>query len=109
MFNPSDVPLEGRDLICKIYRVDNEQRILLGEKNMQNCEIAPNDRVCVKSEIIISYISYLLSKPFKLLPDWIVLNIEGHFSIAGTRQEFPISLNAFVDPTLFREKEQIFS
>jgi hypothetical protein len=107
MYNPSEIPLEGRDLVCKLYRVDGEQMTLLGEKNMDACKIAPNDRVCVKSEIVIPYLKYLLSKPFRILPDWIVLNIEGHFSIAGTRQEFPISLNAYVDPTLVREKESI--
>lgn len=107
IFNPSEIPLEGRNLICSIYRLDGEQKTLLGSKEMETCTVLPKDRVCVETKIIISYIKYLLSNPIKILPDWIILTIDGHFSIAGTRQEFPISLNAYVDPTLIRQKQSI--
>lgn len=106
MFNPSEIPLEGRNLVCCIYRLDGDKKTLLGEKEMENCQIAPNNRVCVNTEIVIPYMTYIFAGPLKLLPDWIILTIEGHFSIAGTRQEFPISLNAYVDPTIIREKER---
>ena len=105
IFNPSEIPLEGRNLVCSIYRIDGETKTLLASKDMDICTIAPQDRVCVKTELIIPYTTYLFAGPLKILPDWIILTIDGHFSIAGTRQEFPISLNAYVDPTVFREKE----
>jgi len=107
IYNPSQIPLEGRDLVCCIFRIDGNQKTLLGEAEMDICEIAPKDRVCVKIEIVIPYRTFLFGGPFKLIPDWIVLNINGHFSIAGTRQEFPISLNAYVDPLLFGQKEPL--
>jgi len=107
MFNPSEIPLEGRNLVCKIFRLDGDKKTLLGEKSMETCTILPKNRVCVKTEMIIPYITYLFSGPLKLLPDWIILTIEGHFSIAGTRQEFPISLNAYVDPTIIKEKDTV--
>jgi LEA14-like dessication related protein len=107
IYNPSQIPLEGRDLYCCIFRVDGNEKTLLGEAEMDPCIIAPKERICVNTEIVIPYRTFLFSGSFKLLPDWIVLNINGHFSIAGTRQEFPISLNAYVDPTLFRYKEQV--
>jgi len=107
MFNPSEIPLEGRNLVCKIFRLDGERKTLLGEKEMKSCIILPKNRVCVKTEILIPYLTYLFAGPLKLLPDWIILTIDGHFSIAGTRQEFPISLNAYVDPTLFRSKDTL--
>jgi len=105
MFNPSEIPLEGRNLVCCIYRLDGNTKTLLGKKEMANCPIAPKNRVCVNTTIVIPYRTYLFAGPLKLLPDWIILTIEGHFSIAGTRQEFPISLNAYVDPTIIREKK----
>lgn len=107
IYNPSQIPLEGRDLSCCIFRVDGNKKTLLGEAEMDPCIIAPKERICVNTEIVIPYRTFLFSGSFKLIPDWIVLNINGHFSIAGTRQEFPISLNAYVDPTLFRYKEQV--
>jgi len=107
MFNPSEIPLEGRNLKCCVYRLDGEQKILLGEKEMEPCKIEPGDSVCVDTEIIIPYRKYIFTGLLKLRPDWIVLNIDGYFSIAGTRQEFPISLNAYIDPTLIIPKKSI--
>ena len=107
MFNPSEIPLEGRNLECCVYRLDGEQKILLGKKEMEPCKIEPGDRVCVNTKIIIPYRKYIFTGLFKQRPDWIVLNINGYFSIAGTRQEFPISLNAYVDPTLIIPKKSI--
>ncbi|KYK32901.1 MAG: hypothetical protein AYK22_06870 [Thermoplasmatales archaeon SG8-52-3] len=107
IYNPSQIPLEGRNLYCSIFRVDRNKKTILGEAEMDPCSIAPKERICVNTEIVIPYRIFLFSGSFRLLPDWIVLNINGHFSIAGTRQEFPISLNAYVDPTIFRYKEQI--
>ncbi|KYK22160.1 hypothetical protein AYK21_04160 [Thermoplasmatales archaeon SG8-52-2] len=107
IYNPSQIPLEGRDLKCCIYRQDRNKKTLLGEAEMESCTIAPLERICVKSEIVIPYRTFLFSGSIRFLPDWIILNINGHFSIAGTRQEFPISLNAYVDPTLFRYKPPI--
>ena len=107
MFNPSEIPLEGRNLKCCVYRLDGEQKTLLGEKEMDPCKIEPGDSVCVDTEIIIPYRKYIFTGLFKQRPDWIILNINGYFSIAGTRQEFPISLNAYVDPTLIIPKKSI--
>jgi LEA14-like dessication related protein len=107
IYNPSQIPLEGRDLACHIFRVDGNKKILLGEDELDPCIIAPKERICVNTEIVIPYRTFLFSGSLRLLPEWIVLNINGNFSIAGTRQEFPISLNAYVDPTLFRFKEPI--
>jgi len=105
--NPSQIPLEGRDLICCIYRQDRNKKTLLGEAELETCTIAPEEKICVNTEIVIPYRKFIFSGSIRLLPDWIILNINGHFSIAGTRQEFPISLNAYVDPTLFRYKPPI--
>jgi LEA14-like dessication related protein len=107
IYNPSQIPIEGRDLKCSIFRQDRNKKTLIGEDEMDPCIIAPQERICVNTEIVIPYRTFLFSGSFRLLPNWIVLNINGHFSIAGTRQEFPISLNAYVDPTLFRFKNPI--
>jgi len=102
IYNPSEIPLIGKDLICSIFRLDGEKKTLLGQENMETCSIAPKNRVCVKTEITIPYLKFFLTGSLKLLPDWIILRIDGNFSIAGTRQAFPISLNAYVDPHLIK-------
>ena len=104
-YNPSNVSLNGNNLKCLIYRVDGEKQTLLGEENMNPCEIQAGQRTCVKTKILIPYIKYLFSGSLRLIPDWIVLRIEGDFNVAGTNQAFPLALNAYVDPKVIRQNE----
>ncbi len=103
--NPSNVSLIGDNLNCLIYRKDGEKLTLLGQKTMEPCLVHSGERICVKTKIRISYLKYLFSNPFKLLPDWIILRIEGDFFIAGTRQAIPLALNAYVDPNIISQKQ----
>ena len=72
---------------------------------MESCIINPKQEVWVKT--VINSL-YWLSKNWKLentsgldcFDTW-----EGDFSIAGTRQGFPISLNAYVNPNLPKNQE----
>ena len=105
IYNPSNISLMGYNLICKIYRMDNEKMTLLGQESIEICNISPQERICVKTQIIIPYSKYLFSGSLKLIPDWIILRIEGDFNIAGTKQAFPIALNAYVDPNIIKQKE----
>jgi len=43
----------------------------------------------------------------KIIPDWIIITIEGDLSIDGTRQVVPLSLNAYVSLNLFKDQEFI--
>jgi len=104
-YNPSNVTLVARNLNCSLYRVDGSDKSLLGTKKMDSCIIDPREEVCLKTEIFISYIDFLFAGKFRLLPDWIVLTIEGDFAIAGTRQAIPLSLNAYVNPNIFKNQE----
>ena len=104
-YNPSNVSLVGENLKCSIFRVDKEKQILLGEEMMDPCQIYPGERICVRTQILIPYFKYLFLGSIRLIPDWIILRIEGDFHIAGTNQAFPIALNAIVDPNIIKEKE----
>jgi len=103
-YNPSNITLVTRNITCSLYRVDGEEKSLLGVEPMESCIIDPRKEVCVKSQMLIPYIKYLRLGDWRLVPDWIVLTIESDFAIAGTRQVFPISLNAYVNPNLFQNK-----
>ncbi len=104
-FNPSNIPLIANNLNCSVFRLDGEKFTLLGEKSMDPCELSPQNTVCVKTQVTIRYIKYLSTIVGKILPDWLVIKIKGDFSIAGTRQVFPITLNAYVDPNIIIQKE----
>ena len=106
IYNPSNVSLIGQNLVCSMYRLDGEEMTELKEKEMETCQISPQKLVCIKTEFIIPYLNFIISGN-KILPDWIILKIEGDFALAGTRQALPISLNAYVDPAFIKEKEII--
>jgi len=106
-YNPSNVTLIAKNLHCIIFREDNGNLTQLGKEDMESCIIDPKKEVCVKTEILIPYIKFLKAGDWKILPDWIVLTIEGDFAIAGTRQAVPLSLNAYVNPNIFQD--QIFT
>lgn len=105
MYNPSEVPLVGENIVCSISRLDGEQNLILGSEEMQTCNLTPHKTICIKTQILIPYLDYLFSGSGKILPDWIILTIEGGFSIAGTRQSFPVSISAYVDPHFMRNSE----
>ena len=104
-YNPSNVSILGDNLRCFIYRLDGQNQTLLGEETMNPCKVNPGEQICVKTQILIPYIDYLISGSIRFIPDWIILRIEGDFHIAGTNQAFPLALNAHVDPNLIRQKE----
>lgn len=102
IYNPSNIPLIGKNLLCSIYRQDGDQRTLLGQKHMSACQIPSKQEVCVKTEILMPYRTVLFAEKGQVIPNNLILQIEGDFSLAGTRQVLPISIEAFVDPHLFR-------
>jgi len=104
-YNPSNISLFTRNINCSIKRVDGEKITQIGIEQMESCIIDPKQEVCIETEILIPYVEYLKAGNWRLIPNWIVLTIEGDFSIAGTRQAFPLSLNAYVNPNLFKNQE----
>lgn len=108
-YNPSEIPLVAEDLVYSISRVDNEIISVLGEEKMESYEITPKEAVYIKTQILIPYVNYLFSGSLRILPDWIVLKISGNFSIAGTRQVIPISLNAYFDPHFLRSSDFVIT
>jgi len=101
MFNPSNFSLTGENLLCSFLRFDDNTSIILGTKKMEKCIISPHDKTCLKTNITIPYVKYLKLSKGRLRPNWFVIKIEGDFHIAGTQQAVPISLNAYIDPHIF--------
>jgi LEA14-like dessication related protein len=102
IFNPSEIPLFLKNVIFRIYRVDENKKTLLGEQDMDPNDISTKEQIYVYAEILIPYRKFFFSAGLKFLPNWIMLEIDGNLSIAGTRQMIPFSIKAYVDPHLIR-------
>lgn len=102
VFNPSEIVITGKNLVYRIFRIDNDKKTLLVEQNMDPFEISPKTEIFVNEEILIPYRKFFFSAGFKLLPNWINVQVDGDLSIAGYRQLLPISISAYIDPHLIR-------
>jgi LEA14-like dessication related protein len=97
VYNPSEIPLEATDLICTISEVTNNETRFLVENNMESQSIPSKNEVVITTEFKIPYINLLLFQNGKIFPDWLLITIEGEFSIEGTNQTIPLSFNGYID------------
>ncbi len=98
IYNPSKIPLDARDLICSIYRLDKNNSRFLGQQNMTPCSIEPKREECVRSTIVLHYRQFLFSGAHRILPDWFILTIRGNISITGVHQALPIAITGYLEP-----------
>jgi LEA14-like dessication related protein len=100
--NPTKIPLVAEDLICSIYRLEGTTTKLLGQKDMESCEIQPNGTVCLFTEILLPYLELFKIGRLSFFPDWILLRIDGYFAIRGVEQRLPISISGYFDFKVFK-------
>ena len=98
VYNPSKIPLDARDLVCSIYRLDKNTSRLLGRQNMMPCTVGPKQEECVRTSIVLHYYQFLFSGARHLLPDWFVLTIKGNVSITGVHRALPIAVTGYLEP-----------
>lgn len=101
IYNPSKIPLDARNLICSIFRFDNNKTRLLGTQNMSSCTVEPKNKVCLGTEILLPYSKFLFSGAHQILPDWFILTIKGNFSISGVNRSVPIAITGNLSPHFF--------
>jgi LEA14-like dessication related protein len=104
IYNPSNIPLDARNLICSIFRFDNNKTRLLGMQNMSPCTVEPKNEVCVSTQILIPYSKFLFSGAHQILPDWFILTIKGNFSISGINRSIPFAITGNLSPHFFMNK-----
>jgi len=104
IYNPSKVPLDARNLICSIFRFDNNKTRLLGTQNMSPCTVEPKNEVCVSTQIRLPYSTFLFSGAHRILPDWFILTIKGNFSISGVNRSLPFAITGNLSPHLFMNR-----
>ncbi len=101
IFNPSEIPLDARDFVCSIYRLDKNTSRLLGQQNMSPCALEPKKEECLSVSLLISYRQFLFSGARKILPDWFVLSIDCNISLSGVTRSLPIEITGYLQPHFF--------
>ena len=101
VFNPSNIPLEAKDIKCIIYGVTGENKKLIAEKDMKPCVVISKKEVCISTQIRIPYLKLIFSGTGRIFPEYFGISLEGNFAINGTNQMIPISINGYISPHLF--------
>ncbi len=104
IYNPSKIPLDARDLICSIFRFDDNKTRLLGTQNMTPCTVEPKNEECVSTQILIPYIKFLFSGAHQIIPDWFILTIKGNISISGINRSIPFAVTGNLSPHFFMNR-----
>jgi len=102
VYNPSEIPLQATNLVCIVSKVTNNETEILVKNNMKESTIPSKNEVVLTTEIKIPYITLIKFGNGKIFPDWLLITIEGDFSIEGTNQSIPLSFNGYIDLNLFQ-------
>ena len=98
IYNPSKIPLDARDFVCSIYRLDRNTSQLLGRQNMSPCTLEPKQEECLSVSITIPYRRFLFSGAGQILPDWLILTINCNISLSGMTRSLPIQITGYLQP-----------
>lgn len=101
VFNPSNIPLEVKNIKCIIYGLTGENKKIIAEKDMKPCLVLSKNEVCISTQIRIPYLKLIFSGTGRIFPEFFGLSLEGNFAINGTNQIIPISINGYISPHLF--------
>jgi len=101
VYNPSKIPLVAENLICSVHGATGNNKKLITQKEMDSCEIASKNEICIKTKLRIPYIKLLTSGTGRIVPQWFSISIDGDFSFEGTNQSIPISINGYIDTHFF--------
>ncbi len=102
LYNPSNIPLEAKDMLCSIYGLTGENQKMIAQKPMKPSTVELKKQDFLETQILIPYLKLFLAGTQKILPDLFVIRIQGNFSIAGVNQSIPVSLDATINPRLIR-------
>ena len=102
IYNPYVLAVTAQDLVCSLSRVDKNVSHMLGTTNMTSCLTEAGKTSCLDGQIIVPFTTLFFSGGRRLIPDYYQLTLQGNFSFVGIHHSLPLSLNAYLDPHLFR-------
>jgi hypothetical protein len=102
LYNPSKLPLQANDLICRIYGLTGGYQKMIAQKSMGPTSVELIEVDHIEAQLLIPYIKIFTSGMKKIFPDWFVIQIEGNFSLVGVNQSIPVFINATINPHFLR-------
>jgi len=95
--NPNNIEFTVKDIQVHIYRIDNNQRTLIGNGSIDSGVIQANTLTKLTGEVLIPYTKVLLPTGLNLLPDWLEVSIRANATIQGLQHYIWVGMIAYQD------------
>ena len=90
-----------KDIVFHVYRVDANDEILLGECELGEGIIEPEDSIVLTSQVIIPYRKMIFSGR-GIIPDELLITMQAKLSVPGVEQYMLIGVRGNQDLHIFR-------
>ena len=100
--NPNKIALAAKDIIVSMYRVDNEEELLINTGNLEGGVVEAETVGFFKGQLVLPYTRLLIPRGGNTIPDWMKIGVRANVSIPGINQSLCLGLIGYQDFHLFR-------
>ena len=103
MKNPNKIELIARDIVFSIYRVDDKEKILIGDCTVNDTEVGPEHNTSIPAEIFLPLKSLIRGERFFLpkIPDGLLVVVRSNVTISGLDQTMWVAVSGYQDMHMF--------
>jgi len=95
--NPNKIGILARDIVFSIFRVDDEEKELIGECSIEEGEVEPEDNIVLNAMIPIPYRKLVFSRGKGFLPDALLIMVRANITIPGLDQHIWVGVSGYQD------------
>ena len=101
--NPNKIGLIAKDIVFSIYRVDDEEKTLIGDCTVNGTEVGPQNNVSIPAEIFLPIKSLFKGQRFFLpeIPDALIVIVRANVTVSGLDQTMWVAVSGYQDMHLF--------
>lgn len=101
IINPNTIALAARDITFSIYRVDNDEKSLLGKCVVKEKLLEPGNTTTISGQITMPYSKLLFSRGAGFIPDWLLLTVRVNVTLPGLEQSIWVGVGGYQDLHIF--------
>lgn len=95
--NPNKIGLIARDIVFSIYRVDKDERELIGESTIDESEVGSGNKTFITTEILLPYSKLFISRGKGFRPDALLVIVRANITISGLDSHAWIGVSGYQD------------
>lgn len=95
--NPNNIEFTIKDIQVHIYRIDKNQRTIIGNGSINSGIIKANMVTKLTGEVLIPYTKFLMPTGLNLFPDWLEVSIRANATIKGLNHYLWVGMIAYQD------------